>query len=84
MPVLPETARSLAADLDLRYLPAGFYADPYPAHRALHALAPVKRMPDGSFPLTRPADRAFVDRKARLFTGAPTPRAIAQPGAVTR
>ncbi len=52
---------------DLRALPCGFYADPYPTYRALRELAPVHRCPDGSWFLTRYADCLSVYRDhARL------------------
>jgi cytochrome P450 len=68
LPDLSETARSLAANFDLRRLPAEFYADPYPTYRALRAFEPVKRMPDGSILLTRHADCEFVYKNPRLFS----------------
>jgi len=51
--VTPET---LAANFDLGKLPADFYADPYPYYAALQEHEPVKRMPDGSYFLTRYRD----------------------------
>ncbi|MCW5681278.1 MAG: cytochrome P450 [Xanthobacteraceae bacterium] len=53
MSVTPET---LAANFDLGKLPADFYADPYPYYAALQEHEPVKRMPDGSYFLTRYRD----------------------------
>ena len=46
-------ARELAADFDLEKLTPQFYADPYPTYRALREHEPVKRMPNGSWFLTR-------------------------------
>ena len=46
-------ARELAADFDLEKLTPEFYADPYPTYRALRENEPVKRMPNGSYFLTR-------------------------------
>ena len=43
----PERAQEIAASLDLRALPADFYANPYPVYAALRAREPVRRMPDG-------------------------------------
>ena len=59
---------ALAADFDLRALPASFYDDPYPAYAALRARDPVRRMPDGSYFLTRYADIAAVYRDAATFS----------------
>lgn len=53
MPVASET---LAAGFDLAKLPPDFYADPYPYYAALQTHDPVKRMPDGSYFLTRYRD----------------------------
>ena len=44
----------------LRDLPADFHADPYPVYDALRARDPVRRMPDGSWFLTRHADLQSV------------------------
>lgn len=41
---------------DLRHLPAAFYDDPFPTYHALRDAEPVRRMPDGSYFLTRYAD----------------------------
>jgi cytochrome P450 len=46
----------LAASFDLGKLSADFYADPYPYYAALQEYEPVKRMPDGSYFLTRYRD----------------------------
>lgn len=50
------TARERAASFDLDRLPADFYADPYPYYSALLEHEPVKRMPNGSYFLTRYRD----------------------------
>ena len=63
----PETADAVSA-FDLRHLPPGFYADPYPIYRALRAQDPVRRMPDGSIFLTRYADCVTVYRDAKTFS----------------
>jgi cytochrome P450 len=63
-----ERAREIAASLDLRALPADFYANPYPVYAALREAEPVKRMPDGSFFLTRHADLVAVYRDAQTFS----------------
>ena len=63
----PETAHVVSA-FDLRHLPPGFYADPYPTYHALRAHDPVRRMPDGSIFLTRYADCVTVYRDAKTFS----------------
>src|SRR5512134_472873 len=61
-------AQEIAAALDLRDLPADFYANPYPVYAALREAEPVRRMPDGSFFLTRHADLVAVYRDAQTFS----------------
>jgi cytochrome P450 len=63
-----ERAREIVATFDLRTLPADFYANPYPVYAHLRETEPVKRMPDGSFFLTRYADLASVYRDAQTFS----------------
>jgi cytochrome P450 len=53
---------------DLRTLADAFYADPYPVYAALRRHAPVKRMPDGSYFLTRHADIEAVYKDAARFS----------------
>ncbi|WP_411878887.1 cytochrome P450 [Polaromonas sp. YR568] len=67
-PMTRERARDIAASLDLRALPADFYANPYPVYAALREAEPVRRMPDGSFFLTRHADLVAVYRDAQAFS----------------
>jgi cytochrome P450 len=67
-PMAAERAREIAQALDLRALPADFYANPYPVYAALREQEPVKRMPDGSFFLTRYADLVTVYRDAHSFS----------------
>ncbi|TWO72067.1 cytochrome P450 [Caenimonas sedimenti] len=64
----PERAREIAAGLDLRALPADFYANPYPVYAALRETQPVRQMPDGSYFLTRHADLVAVYRDAQAFS----------------
>ncbi len=61
-------ARGLAASFDLTRLPPGFYADPYPYYRALRDHEPVKRMPDGSWFVTRYDDLLPVYRDFKRFS----------------
>jgi cytochrome P450 len=67
-PMTPERAREIAASFDLRALPADFYANPYPVYACLRDTEPVKRMPDGSYFLTRYADIVAVYRDAQTFS----------------
>ena len=56
------------ADFDLRALPVGFYENPYPFYHALRRHDPVRRMPDGSYFLTRYDDVVAVYRDAKRFS----------------
>jgi cytochrome P450 len=67
-PMTPDRARDIAAAFDLRALPPDFYANPYPVYAHLRATEPVKRMPDGSYFLTRYADLVAVYRDAQGFS----------------
>src|ERR1700709_1555524 len=61
-------ARELAATFDLENLTDDFYADPYPTYRALREHEPVKRMPNGSWFLTRYDDLVTAYKETRLFS----------------
>jgi len=61
-------ARELAADFDLEKLTPQFYADPYPTYRALREHEPVKRLPNGSYFLTRYDDLVSAYKSTRLFS----------------
>ena len=61
-------AQQIAATFDLRDLPADFYANPYPVYDVLRETEPVRRMPDGSYFLTRHADLVAVYRDAQTFS----------------
>lgn len=63
-----EIARKIAADFDLHNLPPDFYADPFPYYDALLQHEPIKRMPDGSYFLTRFSDLDYVYRNPKLFS----------------
>jgi hypothetical protein len=67
-PMSAQRAQEIAAAFDLRALPPDFYANPYPVYAALRAREPVRRMPDGSFFLTRYADLVAVYRDAQAFS----------------
>jgi cytochrome P450 len=61
-------ARELAARFDIEKLTAEFYADPYPVYRALREHEPVKRMPNGSWFLTRYDDLVSAYKNTRIFS----------------
>ena len=61
-------ARELAASFDLERLTPAFYADPYPTYRALRETDPVKRMPDGSYFLTRYDDLVPAYKNTKAFS----------------
>ena len=61
-------AREIAAAFDLAHLPNDYYANPYPYYRALREHVPVKRMPDGSFFLTRYDDIVPVYRDPKVWS----------------
>jgi cytochrome P450 len=67
-PMAPDRAQEIAASFDLRALPPDFYANPYPVYAALREREPVRRMPDGSWLLTRHADLMAVYRDAQAFS----------------
>ncbi|MBA4328147.1 MAG: cytochrome P450 [Polaromonas sp.] len=67
-PMTAARAREIATSLDLRALPADFYANPYPVYAWLRQHEPVRRMPDGSYFLTRYADIVAVYRDASTFS----------------
>ena len=61
-------ARELAAQFDIEKLTPEFYADPYPVYRALREHEPVKRMPNGSWFLTRYDDLVGAYKNTRAFS----------------
>ncbi len=67
-PMTAARAQEIAAQFDLRALPADFLANPYPVYAALRESQPVRRMPDGSVFLTRCADLVAVYRDAHAFS----------------
>jgi cytochrome P450 len=58
----------LAAGFDLERLTAEFYIDPYPTYRALRENEPVKRMPNGSYFLTRYDDLVTAYKNTKAFS----------------
>ncbi|MDO9480349.1 MAG: cytochrome P450 [Hydrogenophaga sp.] len=67
-PLSAARAHEIATAFDLRALPADFLANPYPVYAALRETEPVRRMPDGSYFLTRYADLVAVYRDAATFS----------------
>jgi hypothetical protein len=63
-----ENARDLAAGFDLEKLTGDFYVNPYPTYRALRENDPVKRMPNGSYFLTRYDDLVTAYKNTRAFS----------------
>src|ERR1700741_239450 len=61
-------ARELAATFDLERLTPEFYANPYPTYRALRENAPVKRLPNGAYFLTRYDDLVTAYKTPRAFS----------------
>ena len=60
--------RELAAAFDLEKLTPEFYANPYPTYRALRETDPVKRLPNGSYFLTRYDDLVAAYKNTRNFS----------------
>src|ERR1700760_696068 len=61
-------AHALAAGFNLEQLSPEFYADPYPTYRALRENEPVKRMPNGSWFLTRYDDLITAYKNTKAFS----------------
>src|SRR5258705_11114412 len=61
-------ARELAASFDLEKLTGEFYTNPYPTYRALREHEPVKRLPNGSYFLTRYDDLVSAYKNTKLFS----------------
>jgi cytochrome P450 len=61
-------ARELAANFDLEKLTPEFYENPYPTYAALREFEPVKRMPNGSWFLTRYDDLVIAYKNTKLFS----------------
>jgi cytochrome P450 len=62
------SARDLAQNFDIEKLTPEFYANPYPTYRALREHAPVKRLPNGSYFLTRYDDLVNIYKSTKLFS----------------
>src|SRR3954465_14474343 len=61
-------SRKLSADFDLEKLTPEFYANPYPTYRALRENEPVKRLPNGSYFLTRYDDLVAAYKTTKAFS----------------
>ncbi len=61
-------AKNLAAGFDLERLTAEFYLNPYPTYRALRENEPVKRLPNGSYFLTRYDDLVTAYKTTKAFS----------------
>jgi len=61
-------ARELADGFDLEKLTPDFYANPYPTYRALREYAPVKRLPNGCYFLTRYDDLIAAYKNTKTFS----------------
>src|SRR5476649_402304 len=62
------SARDLAQSFDIEKLTPEFVANPYPTYRALREHAPVKRLPNGSYFLTRYGDLVGAYKSTKLFS----------------
>src|ERR1700710_1071277 len=60
--------RELADTFDLEKLTPDFYANPYPTYRALREHEPVKRLPNGSWFLTRYDDLVAAYKNTKVFS----------------
>jgi cytochrome P450 len=63
-----QSAADIVRGFDLNRLDVAFLNDPYPTYRALRELAPVPRLPDGSFFLTRYDDLVAVYHDASAWS----------------
>ena len=61
-------ARAAALAFDLRHLQPDYYANPYPYYHALRQHAPVHRLPDGGYFLSRYADCVAVYKDVALYS----------------
>jgi cytochrome P450 len=68
MPMTSDVARAIADGFDIEKLPAEFYQSPFPTYRALREHAPVKRMPNGAYFLTRYDDLVAIYKDTKLFS----------------
>ena len=64
----PDRGREVAQAFDMRRLPADYYANPYPTYHALREHAPVHRLPDGGYFLSRYADCVAVYKDTGAYS----------------
>src|SRR3954463_14131027 len=64
----PDEGLAAAREFDIKRLPPDFIDDPFRFYRALREHAPVHRMPDGAYLITRWRDCDSVYRDARVFS----------------
>jgi cytochrome P450 len=62
------SSRDLAENFDIEKLTPDFYTNPYPTYRALREHEPVKRLPNGSYFLTRYDDLVNIYKSTKLFS----------------
>ncbi|HWY96222.1 MAG TPA: hypothetical protein VNX69_13570, partial [Steroidobacteraceae bacterium] len=63
-----DAVQRVADSFDLRNLPPDFYENPFPYYALLRAQVPVKRLPDGTFFVTRYDDAEFVYKNPKIFS----------------
>src|ERR1700676_4428622 len=68
MTAMTADARELAAGFDLEKLTPEFYTNPYPTYRALREHEPVKRLPNGSWFLTRYDNLVAAYKNTKVFS----------------
>jgi cytochrome P450 len=61
-------AEQIADTFELSHLPSGFHDNPYPIYRALREHAPLKRLGDGSYFLTRYDDLVSIYKNPKSFS----------------
>jgi cytochrome P450 len=67
-PAPSDAVLQFADSLDLRNLPPEFYDNPFPYYAVLRAESPVKRLPDGTYFVTRYDDVEFVYKNPKIFS----------------
>src|SRR5260370_4144075 len=63
-----DAVQRFADSFDLRNLSPEVYENPFPYYALLRAQAPVKRLPDGTFFVTRYDDVEFVYKNPKIFS----------------
>ncbi len=64
----PRVSATQIDGFDLRALPDDFYIDPFPYYDALRSQTPIRRLPDGSYLLTRFKDCETVYKDTTTFS----------------